>query len=109
MACWARSSMLGGQVGVAGDGALGVPRGCRLRGGPPTPGAPVNADPEPRGWLHGGRALAAPRWQLALAGGVAVSGPGLGGGTFASVYQNLRFDARRLSRLPSRSTGILME
>lgn len=49
-------------------------------------GAPVSADPEPGAALRGGRALGAPRLQLALAGGVAVTSPGLGDGTFASVY-----------------------
>lgn len=72
-------------------------------------GAPVSADPEPCGRLHCGGALAAPSLQPALAGGVAVTSPGLGDGSFASVYQDLGFDVRSLRRLISRSTGIPME
>lgn len=65
-----------------------------------TPGFPalLALSPEP-----GARRPAAP-WLCARrsrAGGVAVTGPGLGAGTFASVYQNLRFDVRCLSGLTS--------
>lgn len=65
-------------------------------------GAPVSADPEPGGRLHCGRAFAAPRLQLVLAGGVAVTSSGLGDGTFASVHQDLGFDVLSLGRLISR-------
>lgn len=58
--------------------------GCEVDG-PQAPGDPDSAEPQPGGRLPGGRALAAPELRLALAGGVAVTGPGLGIGTLASV------------------------
>lgn len=104
MACWAQSSMPGGQVGVGewGGRCCGSARWCGLRGGPQAPAPRSALTRSPAAGLHGGRALAAPRLQLALAGEVAVTSPGLGDGTFASVYQDLGFDVRR-------STGIPME
>lgn len=96
MACWARSSMPGGQVGVGGDSVPGASAsragrsrvaggaGCEVDG-PQAPGDPDSAELQPGGRLPRGRALAAPGLRLALAGGVAVTGPGLGIGTLASV------------------------
>lgn len=77
MACWAQSSRPGGQVGV-GETVLWECPVARAGRRTPGSGAPVSADPEPGGRLHCGRALAAPRLLLVLAGGVAVTSPGLG-------------------------------
>lgn len=100
--CRAARWVLGGRYSGSSASRAGRSpsvRWCELRGGPQAPGSPDSADPEPGGRLHPGRELAAPGLRPALAGGVAVTGPGLGAGTFASVYQNLRFDCRGLSGL----------